>query len=300
MVGTRRLTDLASAAFSRCRLPDGKLIVALSGGADSAALAWLISQNGFEPGLVHVNHSLPASQKMEKAARAVAERLDVDLEVLHVELEDGPSFEAAARNSRYEALDTVDGHVLTGHTADDNAETVLINLIRGTGLDGLTGIPYHRPPHIYRPILEVTRSVTRELSTLAGLPFADDPANSDPAFTRNRVRGEVMPVLSQLNPQIVGTINRMATNLEGDAEYLAAQTPHVSDRVLPVSVALTLPEALAGRLLIEWLRANDVEVSAGIMSRVWDVINGGSNSQELENGVVVERKGAVVEIVPVG
>src|SRR5690554_6166813 len=144
MAGTRRLTALAAEARSRLDLPDGDLVVALSGGADSAALAWLVGEEGRSVRAIHVDHGFPGSPLMRRAAMAVAAALDIPLEIVAVTVPEGPSPENQARIARYAALAAAlkEGEtLLTAHTADDNVETVIINLARGTGTRGLAGIP---------------------------------------------------------------------------------------------------------------------------------------------------------------
>lgn len=301
MAGTRRLNQLREQMISRSRFPEGDLTVALSGGADSAALADLAVASGISTSALHVNHQWPASAELERAAAQVARDLGIELEVATVEVPNGPSPEAMAREARYEVFGKSDRSVLTGHTSDDNAETVLINLIRGTGISGLAGIPFHRPPNIWRPILELRRSETRELAALANLGFIDDPANSDPAFTRTQVRNQLLPALAEFNPRIVETLNQTAANLGKDVELIDSLVTDVSDqKTMPTSVLLTAPAALADRLVIRWLGANGVGVSSRIIGRVWTVVRGESTSQELSDGVVVRRNGAVVELGGVG
>ena len=200
VVATRRLAELTRSISARSVWPDGELVVALSGGADSAALAAL------SPGavrLAHVNHGFPASPQMEAAARQIADTLGLRLAVHR--LDRVPANEGVARTERYRALlaDLAPGEwLLTGHTRDDQAETVLAHLLRGSGVDGLAGIPRHRQS-IWRPLLDVSRSETRELATLRGLAWRDDPQNEDPRPTRNRIRNWLLPTLeAEFNPSV--------------------------------------------------------------------------------------------------
>ncbi|MFP4074338.1 MAG: tRNA lysidine(34) synthetase TilS, partial [Actinomycetota bacterium] len=220
MAETRRLSELVSGAQQRLVLPEGPVEVALSGGADSASLAYLCLESGLDVRALHIDHQLPASPMMARAAGDIAGKLGIELEVRQVTLAEGPSPEEQAREARYAELAERAGAILTGHTRDDSIETMLINLIRGTGPTGLTGIPSFRPPNIYRPMLAVTRSETREIATLAGLPFVDDPMNEDLSLTRNRIRLELLPVMRELNPQVEAALARTAATLERDRVYL--------------------------------------------------------------------------------
>lgn len=277
-------------------MPDGPVIVALSGGADSAALALLCNEAGVETGGLHVDHRLPASPQLSAAAQAIATRLGISLEVRQVTVERGPSPEEMARNARYDVFTRSPSPLLTAHTRDDTVETVLINLIRGTGMAGLAGIPPFRPPCIYRPMLEVTRSETRELASLAGLPFRDDPMNEDPDLTRNRVRKEILPLMRELNPGVDGAIARAAYALRRDSEYLEEQAAAISSRALPVSVVTTAPRALGDRLLRRALDESGIGATSDRIERMRSVASGETERQDLAGGLSVVRRGALLVI----
>lgn len=307
MAEPRRLTQLVSSARERLRLPGGDLVIALSGGADSAALAYLCLQEGRNLRALHVDHQLPGSSLMEKAARTVAETLEIELEVVSVDVPEGASPEGQARRARYRAFgdSTRSGEqLLTGHTKDDQAETVLHNIIRGTGVRGLTGIPYYRPPSTYRPILEIGRSETREIAALAGLGFVDDPMNEDPGLTRNVIRSQILPVLSQLNPRITEALIRVSSALGSDVDFLERATP---DRLVkavdgvvsaPVGALGTLPKALVDRLLMSMLATagGGTEVTAERIARLRVALEPDKGEQELGGGLVAVRDGPMLMI----
>lgn len=297
MAGTRRLNDLIEGALSRARLPDGDVTVALSGGADSAALAHLCAISGASTRAVHVHHGYPASDALADAAQKISGSLGIPIHTIEVQVSSGASPEERARDVRYQALLAIDGPVLTAHTRDDNVETVLINLIRGSGPDGLGGIPDFRPPNVHRPILQVTRSETREIATLAGLDFLDDPMNRDQSLTRNRIRMRLLPVLREFNPSIDEAISRAAAAIRdeiADADEAAAGVTIGGD--LPVSVMAALPRPVAMRVMRRWLTANEVAVSADTLARVWSVVDGESTRQELNGGRSVVRREAILTI----
>jgi tRNA(Ile)-lysidine synthase len=233
---------------------------------------------------------------MEKAAVMVAEALGIPVEVRTVVLGPGPSPEEQARDARYGALADVEGPVLTGHTRDDDVETVMLNLIRGSGATGLSGIPRFRPPHIHRPMLSVSRDETREIATLAGLPYADDPMNSDLSLTRNRIRLEILPSMRALNPRVDEAISRAASVLERDSGYLDEMAASLYQDPVPVSLLSTVPRVLADRVLRRLLEECGVGPTSDRMERVWSVVAGDSDRQDLTRGRVVVRKGAVVVI----
>ena len=266
MVGSRRLERLGSevATLAGQALGDdtGRLVVALSGGADSAVLAWALQECGIRPRAVHVHHGWPGSDRMESAAREVADRLRLGLTVVRVDTSGPGSPEAVARQARYEALRRQLGageRIATGHTLDDQAETVLGNLLWGSGLDGLRGIHRHRPG-LVRPLLEVTRLQTRELAALLGLPFADDPANQDASYRRVRIRRALAGWERTLAPGIGRRLADLARLVEPDLAFLERAGASAKVERLGGSVRVaageirTLPPALAARAVRRALR----------------------------------------------
>lgn len=304
MARTRRLSALISAASDRLLLPPGDLIVALSGGADSAALAYLCVTEGREVRALHVNHGLAGSDLMEKAASAIAKHLGITLAVVPVSVGPGPSPEGKARRARYEAYASHSERdpLLTGHTRDDHVETVFLNAVRGTGPRGMTGIPYHRPPNIYRPILSVTRSETREIAGLAGLGFVDDPMNEDPTLTRNILRRSILPSLRGINPKLDDSIARMAQLLGDDAELLDQMAESVpiarsaDATAVPIGSLVTAPLAVARRVLVLMLRDRGIEASHDRVGLLLDVASGQAASQELGGGVTARREGPMLVV----
>ncbi|HEY6628733.1 MAG TPA: tRNA lysidine(34) synthetase TilS [Acidimicrobiia bacterium] len=307
MVATRRLNGLVGRLESLLELHPGRPLVALSGGADSAAMAYLVAQTSSDLKAVHVNHSLRDSSRLEAAATAIASKLDSPLQVVTVVVPHGSSPEGQARAVRYQALVEASDPgevILTGHTLDDQAETVLLNILRGTGTRGLTGIPGWRAPNISRPMLRITRSETRELALLAGLPYFDDPMNSETSFTRNAIRLKVMPDLLRFNPQLMSGLARMADSVRADSDALdqeaAALPVIVEDHRAQVAVgALTgVERPIANRVLASM--AGRFREHAGLgaeeIARVWRVIDGGSVMEELAGGLVVRHVGPMLRL----
>jgi len=209
------------------------VLVACSGGADStalaAALAFEAPRAGLRGGAVTVDHGLQDGSAGRAAAVAVALRelgLDpVEVAGVTVSATGGP--EAAARTARYTALDEAAERldavaVLLGHTLDDQAETVLLGLARGSGARSLAGMPAARGRY-RRPLLALRRTTVR--AAAEGLPTWDDPHNADPAYARARVRGEALPALERtLGPGIPEALARTAALLRADADALDAWT----------------------------------------------------------------------------
>lgn len=311
MVGTRRLTELVESATRRLALPEGTLVVALSGGADSATLAFLCQSLGRVTRALHVHHGLPYSDHMERAARAVAGAVGLDISVVRVTVPGGASPEGQARGARYEAfarsvLD--DESLLTAHTQDDQVETVVFNLIRGTGSSGLGGIPHHRRPNVYRPILAVTRAETREIASLAGLPFEDDPMNEDSGLSRNVIRRRVIPTMSELNPRLSASVARAAAAIRADDEYLGDRASEVllerSEAAVAVAVGdlAAVPAPIADRVLKNMtveVGGTD-SVSSERIDRIRRLVKGGTQRTELVAGIVAWRQGPMLVVGRVG
>ena len=210
----------------------GLVLVGLSGGADSLALAGATAfeapRAGIRAGAVIVDHGLQAgSAEVAEAAAAQAKALDLDpVVVVRVEVAasaDGP--EGAARAARYAAFeqamdDTGASHVLLAHTLDDQAETVLLGLARGSGPTSLRGMAREAGPYL-RPLLGIRRVTTRQFCADSGLVPWEDPHNTDPSFTRVRVRSTVLPVLeAELGPGVAEALARTAEQLREDSDAL--------------------------------------------------------------------------------
>jgi len=307
VVATRRLTELEREILQRARWPQLPFRVALSGGADSATLAALAAKCGELIGCVHVHHGLAASDDLAAAAADIAKALESKLDVVELTVPAGPSPEANARDVRYEALEqfcSEDAAVLVGHTRDDVAETFLLNLLRGSGLKGLAGIPYKRDPNFYRPFLGVRRSETREYASLAGLGFLDDPTNLDRSIRRNEVRLDLIPRMERLNPSIVDALGRTADHLLSDSDLLEQITPGTitapnPDLVeIPVGVLAALPEGLRVRVLARQvaLLRPATGLTAAEFDRIESVARGDTSAAEMEGGLRVQRNGPSVEI----
>ncbi|MEV4384977.1 tRNA lysidine(34) synthetase TilS [Micromonospora sp. NPDC049580] len=254
----------------------GPVLVACSGGADSLALAaatvFVAPRLGRTAGLVTVDHGLQAgsAKRAEAVAGWAREAGFAPVVAVRVRVAGRPGGpEAAAREARYEALtEAARQHeavaVLTGHTRDDQAETVLLALARGAGPRGLAGMPSRRElagVPLLRPLLEIGREQTRAACAALGLSAWQDPHNTDPSYARSRVRADVLPALVRaLGPGVVDNLARTARLVAADnaaldetaATALAAARHPAGGLAVPELAGLTA--AVRGRVLHAWAR----------------------------------------------
>jgi tRNA(Ile)-lysidine synthase len=246
--------------------PGDLVLVACSGGADSLALAAATAfeapRAGMRAGAITIDHGLqPGSTRRAVDLVARLKELDLDpVEALGVRVGRRGGPEAAARSARYEALDLAAARhkaatVLLGHTLDDQAETVLLGLARGSGARSLAGMPAVIG-HYRRPLLAVSRDTTRAACIAQNLDTWDDPHNADPAYTRARVRHDVLPALEKaLGPGISESLARTARLFRDDADALDAWADRARAEVtrddggLEVAALAELPPAVRRRVL---------------------------------------------------
>ena len=282
-----------AALVARCRFPAAgtEVTCAASGGADSTALLVLAVAAGCRVTAVHVDHGLRAGSAGEADFVAhVAGLLGASFRSESVQVEPGPNLEARARQARFGVLP--DG-VMTGHTADDRAETMLINLLRGAGPAGMAAMG----PSARRPLLDLRRHETRGLCEAMGLAVFEDPSNADPAFVRNRVRHELLPMLDAISGRdLVPVLTRQGDLFAGVAEVI----DHEALAVDATSVAelRAAPEPVARAALRAWLLATGVgegyPVDGAALDRIWAVVTGEVVATEVSGGWRVHRsKGRV-------
>ncbi|MEZ5407809.1 MAG: tRNA lysidine(34) synthetase TilS [Acidimicrobiales bacterium] len=280
--------DLTGELLARCRFPDpadGAVVCAVSGGADSLALLVLARAAGLAVTAVHVDHGLrPGSGAEAEVVAAAADRFGAGFRAERVSVPPGASLEERARLARRAVLGP---SALTGHTADDQAETLLVNLLRGAGPAGLSAMR-PGPPH---PLLGLRRAETVSLCRHLGLQPVIDPSNDDPRFVRNRIRHEVLPLLADVSgrdpvPLLARTADH-ARAMADDLDTLAAAVDPTDCRALRAAVP-----GVAGAALRRWLRdERGHPPSSAELARVMAVVRNQATAAELAGGRRVSRSG---------
>ena len=303
----------AYAADRRLFSENESVLLGLSGGADSTVLLHLLLAARDTLGLgevraLHVNHGLrgDAAARDEAFCRDLCKQWNVPFAAETVDVpaavaETGESVEQAARRLRYAALfaHANGAAVVTAHTASDNAETVLLHLTRGSGLRGLCGI-LPRQNDLVRPLLFATRAEVEAYAAANGLSFVTDETNADTAYSRNRVRADVMPALKAVNPQVETALLRLCDSLREDEECLRDQgqlllecaefedAPGTYDR----EVLKPAPPAILRRALLQMLPST-VDVEKAHVEALCDLVCEGG-AVTLPGGVIVKTQGDAV------
>jgi tRNA(Ile)-lysidine synthase len=309
-----RVCEVAAAARS-LDLPGRRVLVAVSGGVDSAvlfhALQGLAGSLDLDLCVGHVNHGLRGAESEgdEAAVRALAAKYDVPAHVARVDPQrlrrgrvsrERPTLQEAARRARYDALRAIaeeDGceRLATAHTLDDQAETVLLRILRGSGPDGLGGIPERSADgFVVRPLLRISRQEILAYATAHGLSWREDSSNADPAFARARLRSEWLPGLRDaFNPRLLRAIGDLAEAQRRDSEWIAQIVEREAERFLTTAdgglrIARsgweTLPDALARRVVRLALRRLGAarDVSRVHLERVVNTLRFGRPGSRIE------------------
>ena len=271
---------------------EGTILCAVSGGADSMYLLCRLSELGYPVAAAHFNHGLRGAEAArdevfvrrfceERAIPFVSEKADVAAYAAQQRM----GVEEAARTLRYafleKAADALSAAVIaTAHTADDNAETILMRLARGAGLHGLCGIPPVRG-RIVRPMLDTTRAEVETYLRENKLPHVEDSTNAEDVYMRNRIRHAVIPALREENPAFSAAVSRTASLLRRDEEFL---------------------EELTGRFLAENADGNSIRASA-LCGQPWPVASrairrlaGPLSAEHTEAILRVAREGGMVDV----
>jgi tRNA(Ile)-lysidine synthase len=273
------------------------LACAVSGGADSLALALLAVAGGVSIEIHHVDHGLRPESGVDAAfVGAFAQLLDLPFVEHRVCVALGPNVEARAREARFAVLPPV---VATGHTADDVAETLLINLVRGSGLDGLAVL--RNEGSRLHPIRRLRRSETRQLCADLGIEPFDDPMNDDASLQRVRMRTQVLPLLNDIAARdVVPLLVRLGDVASADVDVLESLAGSLDPRDAK-ALAAAEPQ-LARRALRQWLRdegpGGGYVPTLAVVSRVYDVATGKISATEIGLGWSVTRKNQRLRVGP--
>jgi tRNA(Ile)-lysidine synthase len=273
---------------------------ALSGGADSVAMLHVLIELGYDISAVHVNHKLRGkeSDSDEAFVRDLCAQFGVELTVHSIKIEQKKhqSIEEAAREARYSLFT---GLTATAHTASDNAETVLLNMIRGTGLKGLCGIPPIRTSrsgrdNIIRPLILCERSEIEEYCEKNNLRYVTDSSNMSDEFTRNNLRLNLIPLIKQINPSFDGSITRMCEILREDSNFLEGQAVFVSD--FSVKHLKTLEKPILTRIIMRLLSHNNISASNLRIMQIIGIIEAENGKINLEKHKFALIKDGILKI----
>ena len=291
-------SEMLDPFFGESQSFDKKILVAFSGGADSSLLLHALhdfcGENGFKLFAAHVNHGIRGDEAIRDRdfCARICEKMEIELFVLNADVptiakETGKSIECAARDVRYDffadVMEKNDITVLaTAHNADDNLETLIFRLARGTGLRGLCGIPPVRELGdgrcVIRPILSLTKAQVLDICAENGIEYVYDSTNSDEIYARNSIRASVMPVLRAINPDVSGACVRMCESLRDDQSYLdfaAAEHLKKDDRNKINELAL-LPKSIFCRVVSRLYGENGDSMLEGVhLDALYEIVKKG-------------------------
>jgi tRNA(Ile)-lysidine synthase len=286
-----RTHPLVAELLTKCTFAPSNSTIhcAVSGGADSVALLVLASARSADVTAWHVDHGLrDGSAREAQFVRDIATALGAKFESRTVVVEAGSNLEARARKARFAVLPT---DITTGHTADDQAETVLVNLLRGAGMRGLSGMQ-SGPSH---PILQLRRSDTVALCEALGILVFHDPSNDDDRFQRNRIRHEVLPLLQSISQRDVVSVIARQAELVRDDDALLDELASALDPTDAKAIAAA-PQALARRALRMWL-AHPYPPDLATVERVLCVARGETPGCDIGGGRQVKRSQQRLKII---
>ena len=291
---------------------DTPILVGLSGGADSTALFTALCECGAHVIAAHVDHGIRGDEAKRDAefCRQLCNERGVEFCLFEADVpaeaaKSGESIEEAARRIRYAFFDTIMEEkripiLATAHNADDNAETVILNLTRGSGTRGVCGIPAVRPVKhgtLVRPLLAVTRAEIEEYCRKNALPYVTDSTNLCDDYARNRIRHKVLPELRSLNPDVIGAICRLSSAASEDCDYLDdAARRFLEDGDVRAASLAALPRPIAARALLFFLREGGARPEARHVNALLDAASAGEvGGVSLPGGVTAAfRRGVLV------
>lgn len=303
-----------------CRVAKGRtILLCVSGGMDSMVLFDLALRAAplidLHLGVIHVDHGLRGKDSTRDArfVKNVCRRLSVPFHLINLSMDpDTPNLEEEARQRRYQAvLDCMEEHgydcAATGHTRDDQAETVIYRIIRGTGIRGLSGMEYRRDDHIIRPMLDIPRRDVRDHAVQNNLDYVQDASNTDLRRARNLIRSSILPSMQRINPKVTEAVSSLASiaRLEGDAldamaaELIrrAATIDWSAFRAFSLAHIVSAPGAVTRRFVIRIIADMTGEergMDASEVERVLGVIEGNTTAHTMRRRVRVCRDGGLL------
>jgi tRNA(Ile)-lysidine synthase len=224
-------------------LKDKKLLIAISGGIDSVVLTHLLSTLNFDISLAHCNFNLRGTESdldtvfvKDLAKKLAIHCFTTSFETERIAKENKESTQIAARNLRYSWFQEIRqenkfDYILTAHHADDNLETFLINLTRGSGLDGFTGIPEING-NIIRPLLKFSREEIELFAKEEKISWREDHSNTSTKYVRNKIRHNILPVLKEINPSLLDTFSRTLGHLQESTQIISDRIEAISQKVV--------------------------------------------------------------------
>lgn len=285
---------------------------ALSGGADSVALLLALKNLSAEYGVtvtaVHINHMLRGeeSERDESFCRDLCSRLNIPLTVFRKNAAAfahslGVSVETGAREMRYEIFSEIAADkIATAHNLNDNAETLIFRIARGTGLKGLCGIPPVRD-RIIRPMLRCSREEIEDFLSELGQDYVTDSTNLSESYTRNKIRHRIIPEITALHGAFPECVTAMTANFSEDEDYLSGQAEHLKNKDLR-----TVHPAIRKRIIINLLKKHNLEVTALKASELENAAAGGGGKIDVgrgctafvRNGKITVAENKTEDIIP--
>lgn len=308
-----------------CMVREGDAVLACcSGGVDSTVLVDLLVRAAgvlrLRVGVVHVDHGIrkEASRQDALFVSGHCERLGLPCHVYSLGMSpDAPNIEEQARVKRYEAVsrcmkDHGYNYAATGHTMDDQAETLIYRFVRGSGIRGLAGMDY-RTGNIIRPLLPFTREQVESYAEARGIPHVEDSTNQDTALARNFIRQEIVPAMKKINPTVIRSISRLADIAREEGEFikdLSVELEHTSRvfdwgivRAYRVSELVQAPKAVLKRMVIRLVSEILHEprgIDASQVEGIIEVISGQKAGHTVKRRVTVRSEGGCIVFCAAG
>lgn len=295
-----------------------KILIGLSGGADSVCLTYVLHMLRDTLGITlctaHMNHNIRGSEAERDAefARAYSEKLNIPFtlrseRVTEYACQNGISEELAGRELRYAFFDEFLKEndfqkIATAHNKNDNAETIVMNFIRGSGIKGLCGIPYKRG-NIIRPILDVSRAEIEEFCAKNGLEYVTDSTNAEKIYTRNKIRLNLLPEIENaFNPNFINTVTDNSQLVKADLEFIESAVREAYEKCVKnsradIELLLSQSAAVSSRVILEMVREAAGTVSNFSSEQVRNVMELAKKSK---SGTSIELPGGIGAFVEYG